>query len=347
MTRLADLWFVSLGLSLSALLIIAILIVARFVSEQTHANYQVERRRLLPMLLAGVPDEILSRFASQRPKLFGQLTTDLIRLVRGDERATLVATATRLGFADHLRHQLRRGSARARITAAEMMADFPDEHCTAALKASLEDRDSDVRLAAALSLASSGRAPPASDLITLLGLGEREQSMMVATLLAEIARDRPGEIRALVVAADVPQGVKAAAIEALASSGDYSLVPIITQLALRADEDAPELPRFLRALGTLQHPAAATAIEKNLFSPIWWVRAAAAEAAGRIGLKNTGPRLVALLDDSDWWVRFRAGEALSRLGDDGRQLLGDTVRSGVSRARKAAVLTLAELVRAA
>lgn len=347
MTRLADLWFVSLGLSLSALLIISILIVARFVSEQTHANYHVERRRLLSMLLADVPDELLSRFASQRPKLFGQLTTDLIQLVRGDERARLVATATRLGFANHLRHQLRRGSARARITAAEMMADFPDDHCTAALEESLEDRDSDVRLAAALSLASSGRAPPASDLITLLGLGEREQSMLITTLLAEIARDRPGEVRALIVAAAVPLSVKAAAIEAVASSGDYSLVPIITQLALRADDYAPELPRFLRALGTLQHPAAASAIEKSLYSPIWWVRAAAAEAAGRIGLTKTGPRLVSLLDDPDWWVRFRAGEALSRLGDDGRQWLGDTVRDGAERARLAARLTLADQLRAA
>ena len=323
------------------------LTMARFVSERNYATHQIERRRILPMLLSDVPDELLSRFVSHRPKLFAQLIADLIQLVRGDERAQLVATATRLGFADYLRHQLRRGTVRTRITAAEVMADFPDDYCTSALEDSLEDRDSEVRLAAALSLASSGRAPPASDLISLLGLGGREQSMLIVTLLAEIARDRPGEVRALIVAADVPQGVKAAAIEALANTGDYTLVPIIAQLALRADEQAPELPRFLRALGSMQHPAAAKAIERSLCSSVWWVRAAAAEAAGRIGLRKTGPRLVALLNDPDWWVRFRAGEALSRLGNDGNQWLGDTARHGGKRARMAAKLTLAEQARAA
>ena len=347
MTTLADLWFVSLGLSAAALTIMAVLIVARLIGGRQQRRYQLERRRLLPMLLADVPDEQLYDFASDRPKLLGQLIADLIQLVRGEERERFVATATRLGLAGNLRRQLRHGPARARITAAEILADFLDDSCTAALEDALDDRDSDVRLAAALSLASSGRAPPARLLVTRLGLGAGERSMLVVTLLAEIVRERAGEVRALILDADMPPAVKAAAIEALADSGDYTLVPIITQFALRAGDDAEELPRFLRALGRFQHPAAAPAVEKSLYSPIWWVRAAAAEAAGRIGLVKTAPFLVTLLNDPDWWVRFRAGEALARLGEAGQRLLGDTSRSGPGRSRKAAILTLAEQVRAA
>ena len=145
--------------------------------------------------------------------------------------------------------------------------------------------------------------------------------MLIVALFQEISRTRPGEIRALIDDADCPPAVKAAAIEALAASGDYSLVPSIVELALAADPAGEELPRYLRALGAFQHPAAAPAIVRWLDAPTWWVRSAAAEAAGRVGLLGTADTLAGLLDDPDWWVRFRAGEALVRLGEPGRRLL--------------------------
>lgn len=347
MISLYDLWAVSLALSAFALLIMAGLIVARFAAGRRRRASDAQRGKLLPLLLGNASDAELLRLRRKGPDILGQLTTELIELVRGEEKAQFVATATRLGVTDTLRRQLRTGPARTRITAAEVLGHFPDDFCTAALEGALDDRDGDVRLAAALALAGSDRAPAAELLVQRLRLGTDEHSMLIVTLLGEIARERPGEVRALVEQDGVPAPVRAAAIEALASSGDYSLVGAITVLALASDDDAPELPRYLRALGAFQHPAALPAIVRGLASSTWWVRAAAAEAAGRIGLYDTTGHLHRLLDDEDWWVRFRAGEALVRLGETGRRLLAETTRRGTDRARHAARLTLAEQALAA
>lgn len=324
------------------MLIMAGLIIARSVTEHQRSASQAQRGKLLQLLLDGGSDADVLDLRCKGPDVLSQLTTELIALVRGEERAELVATATRLGVPATYRRHLKSGPARARMVAAEMLSYFPDDHCTVALEGALDDRDSGVRLTAALALANSDRAPPAQLLVERLGLGTDENSMMIVTLMSEIARERPDEVRSLVEQDGIPVAVRAAAIEALTSSGDYSLVGLITKLAVAADQDAPELPRYLRVLGAFQHPAALPAITRGLAAPAWRVRAAAAESAGRIGLYQSTQQLERLLDDDEWWVRFRAGEALVRLGETGQQLLASTSRCGTPRARHAARLTLAE-----
>lgn len=340
--RLLDLWMISLILSALALSIMIGLLVARMIAERHQRRVQAQRGKLLPLLLGAASDEELTELRRSGPDVLGSLVTELIDLVRGDERAQFVATASRAGVTATLRRQLISGSAQSRAVAAEMLGNFPDALCTAALEDALNDRDARVRLIAALSLATSDRSPPPELLIAQLGLGTHEHSMLIVTLLSEIARQRPDEVRGLIDGNEVPASVKAAAIEALSGSGDYSLVGVITQLTLSAGDHSPELPRYLRALAAFQHPAALPAIRLHLASSIWWVRAAAAEAAGRIGLEEIQGDLGKLLDDNDWWVRFRAGEALIRLSEPGRTLLFKASRCGTVRAREAARLTLAE-----
>ena len=342
MIPLSSLWALSLVLSALALFIMSGLIAARFVDGRRKRAITAQRDALLPLLLGASPDEDLLLLARSDPLILAELSLELIDLVRGEEREQFVATASRLGIPVTLRHQLKRGSRRVRTLAAEKLAQFPDEHCTAALEDALSDRDSSVRLAAALSLATSERAPPVRWLVDRLALGTDEQSMLIVTLLGDLARQRPEEVRALIEAKNVPGSIRAAAIEALTASGDYSLVGLITSLALEAAHDAPELPRYIRALGSFQHPAAHPAIIRGLASPTWWVRAAAAEAAGRISFEDTAEVLGALLDDPDWWVRFRAGEALVRLGRTGERQLTQIRQEGSERARDAARLTIAE-----
>lgn len=344
---LTDLWTISLLLSALALSIMTGLIVARVIAGRRQRHVQAQRGKLLPLLLRSTSDEELAELRRSGPDILGSLVTELIELVRGDERAQFVATATRAGVTSTLRRQLASGSTQSRAIAAEVLGNFPDELCTAALEEALDDRDARVRLTSALSLASSDRSPPPRLMVERLGLGIHEHSMLIVTLLSEIARQRPDEVRALIEGDDVPAPVRAAAIEALSNSGDYSLVGVISRLTLAAGDHSPELPRYLRALGAFQHPAALSAISLHLASPTWWVRAAAAEAAGRIGLAETNLVLRQLLDDNDWWVRFRAGEALTRLGESGRALLAEASRCGTVRARAAARLTLAEQALAA
>ncbi|RST30691.1 hypothetical protein HMF7854_07485 [Sphingomonas ginkgonis] len=323
-------------------MIMVVLILARIVAGHRHEALVAKRRHFLSLLLGDGSEEELAQLSQESPRLLGELSLELIQLVRGEERDQFIATATRLGIDAELRRRLIKGATRTRITAAEVLGDFPDDHSAAALEAALDDRSPDVRLAAALALAHSNRAPPVGLLVERLRLGTSERSLLITSLLADIARERQAEVRALIDDPAVPPPVKAAAIEALGATGDYSLVPVVNALALAADPSGEELPRYLRVLGNFQHPAGTPAVTKYLASPTWYVRAAAAEAAGKICLYELSYKLLAMLDDGDWWVRFRAGEALVRLGEPGRRLLGETARCGTERARDAARLTLAE-----
>lgn len=341
MSALAGLWLVSLALSGIAIAIMIGLILARAVNGRRGRRREVERKRLIPMLLTSGPGAESAEFDSA-PGLVADVSTELIQMVRGTDKENFVARSARLGVPERLRDRLDHGSPRARLAAAEALAHFSDEISIASLQEAVNDKNADVRLAAAMALASAGHAPPVKMLIDMLGIGTEENSMLVVGLFQEIAATRPDEISELVDDDDSPAAIKAAAIEALSTSGDYRLVPRIVALAFAADPNDAELPRYLRALGDFGHPAAAPAIRHALGSPSWWVRAAAAEAAGRIALSDMSDRLGALLADENWWVRFRAGEALLKLGDSGRACLDGAAAGGVEPARSAARLTLAE-----
>lgn len=339
---LQGLWFTSLILSAISLAIMSWLIAARLVAERKGQRVAGERARLLAFLLEPDADpQGLTNSSLSRP-LLADLSVELIQLVRGEERDQMVAAAGRLGVAATIRKRLSARSPRVRVLAAESLAFFPDTESTAALERALGDRNPDVRLAAALGLAVSGRSPPARLLIERLRIGSSEQSMLIINLFQKIASDRPGEIESLITDPEMPAAVKAAAIDALAGSGDFRLVPVINQLALATDAESEHLPRYLRALGAFNHPAGAPAVRRWLNGSTWWVRAAAAEAAGRIGLEELAMPLADMLSDADWWVRFRAGEALVRLGNSGVELLAEAAEGASEPARSAARLTLAE-----
>jgi HEAT repeat protein len=72
------------------------------------------------------------------------------------------------------------------------------------------------------------------------------------------------------------------------------------------------------------------------------VRAAAARAAGRIGVESALDRLEQLLGDPDWWVRFQAAQALLRFGKEGERRLNVAAARNDEPARETASLTLAE-----
>jgi HEAT repeat protein len=338
LTGLFVLWLVSLGIATAALLVMLGLIVARLLGGRRNVREEGQRRRLIPMLLGGE-----SGGAETAPKrLIADVSVELIQMVRGGDRDAFIGNATRMGVPDQLRKRLDSGSARERILAAEALAQFPDAASHDHLVAALEDRNPDVRLAAAMALAVAGHAPDVRVLIDRLSLGVNENSLIMVSLFEEIARQRPGEIKDLVLDDSVVEGVKAAAIEALSASGDYSLVPLINRLALEASADSDALPRYLRVLGEFAHPAGTEAVRAGLASPTWWVRAVAAQSAGQIGIADTMTHLAALLADQHWWVRFRAAEALTRLGDAGAALLHEQADRGDPRAREAATLVLAE-----
>lgn len=341
MSTLQALWLTSLTMAGFSLLIMAALVAARFLAAYLTGRRKAERERLVSLLL-GEAD----RAAGRAPRLGsgGRLLTDvfveLTQLVRGEERERFVALAREAGVPEQLRHKLDSGSVRVRLAAAEALAQFPEGKSIERLRHALGDPSADVRVAAALALAEVGDPPPAAELVYKLGIGTTENSLLAVSLFRDIAERRPNELKALLVDENIPAGAKAAIIESLAASADYTLVPMIVSLA--SEEDEPfHLTRYLRALGAFAHPAGEPAIKRGFQNPHWEVRAAAARAAGRIGLTSLAPNLKLLLSDPEWWVRFRAGEALTRFGPAGVEDLRQ-LASGAEPARTAASKILAE-----
>lgn len=341
LSLLALIWWVSVVLGAAALLTMTLLVLVRLMTVRRERRRAARRRELAHQLLSGQLSSAEELKRLPRDLVAGTFV-ELIRLVRGDERAAFVAQATGLGVPEFLGRRLRRGSPRERLLAAQSIAEFSNEDSTAQLRSALADRNADVRLAAALALAEAGRSSSVDDLVSSLGLGTEEDSTLAVTLFRALSADRLDEIKALVIAPGMPVPVRLAAIEALAMSGDYSLVPVITQLVIEAPDDAPELPGYLRALGLFAHPAARPAVLNGLGRPSFAARAAAAGAAGRIGLVEFAGRLAQMLDDGEWWVRFRAAEALLRLGEPGVEWLRRQAGEGSPRARSAAASMLAE-----
>lgn len=342
MNSLETLWLGSLTLAAFSLAIMVTLLIARAVSSQLAQGRAKERERLVSLLLGDTASpEAEAPLLRVGGKQLAFLSVELIQLVRGTDRERFVANATAMGVPERLRHQLGSGPPRARLAAAEALAQFDDEKSLQRLEQALDDPHPEVRIAAALSLAAVGKPPPARELVFKLGIGSTENSLLAVSLLRDVAVSRPNELKELLVNEDIPAGAKAAVIESLSASADYTLVPMIVSLA-GEEGDPGYLTRYIAALGAFGHPAGEPAVKRGLQSPHWDVRAAAAQAAGRIGLVTVASNLKQLLSDPEWWVRFRAGEALTRLGPVGADYLRAVVSSGHEPARTAASKILAE-----
>ncbi len=340
---LIGLWLVSLGIAGLALAIMTALILLRQLSSWRQGSRENERRRLVPLLLGDDSDDEILPAIWRSDDLLVELMVELIQLVRGSDRERFIDRATALGVPSRLRHHLGSGVPRMRQMAAEAMAHFDDDASTNGLLAALDDHNPDVRLTAALSLAQSGRSPPVTELVKRLKIGTEERSLLVTSLFKDVAIEGAADLEDLLRDVSAPSGARMAAAQALAFAGHYPAVPIISKIILGEEADPHDVPRLLRALAVLAHPAGEPAIRFGLESGSARIRAAAAEAAGRIGLGQLIERLTALLADDDWNVRFRAGEALIALGEPGGQALAETAaRDGSGIAGGAASRMLAE-----
>ena len=341
MSALLLIWTLSLVLASAAVLVMSVLVALRLITTWQRGRHLAARRRLAPLLLGGgeIDRDTLRRIPDH---VVADLSLDLIQLVRGAERDAFIANATRLGVPARLARRMRSGSPRNRATALQGIAQFDSPEVRTALHSALHDPNPDIRLASAQALAAKGENLDPQDLVARLELGVNQSSRVTISLFQSIAQTRPDAIKALALQPDQNLEVRIAAIEALAATGDYSLVPVIVDLALAADDGSEELPRYLHALGKLAHPSGAQAVLAGLSSASMAARAAAARAAGRIAIPDSVDRLGQLLRDREWWVRFRAAEALIAIGEPGIARLRGAAAGDDGPAREAASTMLAE-----
>ncbi|WP_158611020.1 HEAT repeat domain-containing protein [Aurantiacibacter spongiae] len=337
MTSLLFLWEISLVLCGIGLACLLALIVARLFSTHSADARREARREILPLLLED--GGYAGQLRGMELDVATALTMELAEMTAGSERSAMLARASALGVPGHLERQMHSRSAQTRLTAVETLALF--DECGRQARAALDDDNADVRLGAALAIARRDDAPPPAVMVEKLRVGSEERSLLLVSLMSDLAERDPGAVAAILFEKDMPYDAKVAATDALSRTGS-EYAPLLATMAAAASGESDLQPRIFRALGRTGHPAGRASILEGLHSDEWPVRASASEAAGRAVLVDAAERLGELLGDENWWVRFRAGEALLRLGPRGIAVLRVAGDSDVPVARLSAEAILAE-----
>ncbi|OBX18627.1 hypothetical protein A9995_11775 [Erythrobacter sp. QSSC1-22B] len=316
---------------------LSLLIVARIFAERASHNTEHVRKRLVPVLLGG--DANVDRVFGLELRVATRLTLELAEFTRGTDQVELLAVADALGVPGFLHKRSRSRTAQKRLTAIEALALF--DNYTDVVEYALNDTNPHVRLGAALALSARSDAPDLSELVRKLRIGEVENSLLLVSLMSDVAERDPSSVRALLTDASLPAAAKVAAVDALADSG-YTHAPLLAEIAANPSGDPELQARVFRALGRTGHPGSAHVIEAGLANKDWRIRAAAAEATGQIALRRFADQLGGLLSDDHWSVRFRAGEALLRLGEPGAAVMRRAAAGSEALASRAATILLAE-----
>ncbi|HZH09764.1 MAG TPA: HEAT repeat domain-containing protein [Microvirga sp.] len=341
---LVGIWLTSLALAALSVAVMAFLVLVRVIATWGEKRREARRAALLATVFAWfdgkVEDAAIEAEMARHSKTAVTLVIEIFELMRGADQIRLAELATRCGLADRLRHQLASRKPAERLQAAESLIWFPSDETEAALRMALKDRREDVRLAAAASLAELGAAVPVSQILGMGSAGTKGSSRRLEATLTKLADRQATDLSRIAADGNLPDRVRAAAIDAIARTGAFEFLRPIAALA--ADRSGTVRAAVAHALGDFAHPLGADAVTRLLDDPDWKVRAEAAEAAGRIGLIDLADRLSDLLGDEVWWVRFRAGGALVSLGETGVEKLRLQSISTLDTNRRTAALILAE-----
>jgi HEAT repeat protein len=110
-------------------------------------------------------------------------------------------------------------------------------------------------------------------------------------------------------------GRRRAAVRAFGTPGNFAAIPYVSAVLLRLDEDAAVRAAAAEALGRVGDRRALRFLSQALQDPDERVRFAAALALGRIDSDANVARLErSLRKDPSWWVRYAAAGAMGSTG---------------------------------
>lgn len=337
-------WLTSLLLATLSVIVMSLLVLVRVIATWRAKRRETRRSYLLATIFAWfegkVSDLEIEAVMKRHSRTAVRLVIEIFELMRGTEQTRLSELSTRCGLTERLRGQLKSGTLAQRLRAAESLIWFPSEATEASLRAAFKDRNEEVRLTAATSLAELGVTVPAAQLLRSGSAGTKNSSRRLEAMMMKLAIRQCVDLAEIAADTAFSDRVRVAAINAIARTGSFEFLRPITGLS--GDKSAPIRAAVAHALGEFAHPLGAETVTRLLDDADWEVRAEAAESTGRIGLTDLANRLSELLGDDVWWVRFRAGEALVALGESGVERLREQSRSLSDQSRRMAALILAE-----
>ncbi len=296
--------------------------VLREARDRRHARLEAEvRPALLGFLAEDDPDpaqlEITSRAAGRSLE---ELAAGLLTKLRGEDRRVLERLLEAHGVIERARKRTRQPGPVGRARAAELLGAAGHQAALPDLISLLNDRDLDVRAAAARALgkladpdavpallgALEGRRPVPAGVVTmgLLHIGPA-----AATPLADgLARDRSATARAI-------------AAELLGRLGGFQAADELIS-TLHSDPDPGVRAAAARALGRIGVPRAVPALESALVDDeSAGVKRASAWALGELGGTRGFAGLATALRSDDHALARRAADALVSCGPLGVALL--------------------------
>ncbi len=295
------------SLAMAALLLF--LVMRRGWSERHAVATLANSRALTREIMGLIPGGTATGEAYAKASIGDRLAAvaHLGRLVRGEDRARLVAFVEDNRLLDKVVAKLRRRRAARRVDAVRTLGGVGGEQAVAALTATLEsDAEAAVRLEAAAQLARLGALPPAGVLLEALDLDRVTITPLHHALLRALAPHRTEELLAL-IAQPIAPATRALVVDALGWTEDYSALPTLKEAA--RDSDAEVRLDAVRASARLNHPAAARWILPLLDDPDEQVRGEAVRACATMGLRSALPKIESLCDEASVWVRLRARAA--------------------------------------
>ena len=348
MDTLSIIWitcFVLMGLSC---LLLCILIGRRLVYHYLDQKTEERRQRLQEQILAFLQgtlthDEVKQTLELADLRCLAQSAYDWLKNVHGKERNRLIELLDFLDIPDHIATIARQGLLAERLEAIASLAYFPDSRVVAFIHILLDDREHDVRIAAARTLIDTKSLSSVDLLFEKLDLTLGPQAMVLHNTFRRLTIDvapRLLEILAEIQGGPTEETSKVLIIETLGhlcyTKGTSSLLPL-------AQDPSPQVRMaFFQCLPALWIPSALPTIFKGLEDSHWQVRAQAARSVGQLRLTEAIPWLVRLVEDeADWGGQYAASCALVALGEKGVMAL-EALAQGTSQGREMAEMVLVE-----
>jgi HEAT repeat protein len=254
-------------------------------ARRVHAHRGDERRaqardRVEPVAHALLDGEPAARTARRDEHALTEILAELAPSLTGESREAIAGHFEESGAIARVSRRLADPRAHRRAEYAALLGDMCSPLAEVPLLQALNDRDPDVRLAAARSL---GRLRP---------------------------RSAAGPLLYALVQGLVPRAVAA---NALISIGAAALPGIRNLLS---DEEPAARANAVELLGRLGNPRDSVSLRERLGDDAPLVRRRACEALARLGADDAGDALEELLTDEVAGVRMSAADALAAVGDE-------------------------------
>jgi HEAT repeat protein len=313
-----DIYFLPILAVLAAVVVglIAMTLLNRYAYDLRRARLERERLRVEGIFsrLEEIEDQAAAERALERimGRTSGPNRIRLIELING------VDEPRRSSYLDYVMHHEGRGSLRKRalharrkwkrIEAIEAFGRLEHPEVPEVLARGLEDADEDIRYVTMLTLAKRRELQTAETLLNLFGTDRANPENLLARL-----EDFPTPIESLVwPRLESPEQKRRAwAATLLEISKEKETVRRLMKAA--RDEDADVRSAAIKSLANIGDPEAKEILPEALEDTEWFVRAAAANAAGALRATGLSGRIIGLLGDRDWWVRQSAKTALIAL----------------------------------